>query len=406
MKNIEKYADLLVQVGINIQKGQTLVISAPIETADFARLAAKKAYEAGAKEVVMRWLDEQSARMRFDMASDEVFDEVADWIKPFFDGYAEMGAAFLTISASDPEMMKGVDPKRMSRQQKSSSQALLNYRTRMMSNKNVWCVASIPTEGWAVKVFPGVPKEQAIDLLWDAIYKAVRVDQDEPIKAWREHQANLNEKLEFLNGHQFEKLIYKNSIGTNVEVKLPKDHLWFGGGDESVDSYLFVANMPTEEVFTMPDKDGVNGRIVSSIPLNYHGNLIEEFWFEFKDGLVVEYGAAKGEDVLAELLATDEGARRLGEVALVPYDSPISNQKILFYNTLYDENASCHFAVGKAYPTCIKGGEDMSKEELLSRGANDSITHVDFMIGTPDLEIVGIKSTGESVPVFINGNFC
>ncbi len=299
--------------------------------------------------------------------------------------------------------MKDVDPKRMSRLNKVASGALEYYRTRMMSNKNVWCVASIPTEAWAKKVFPNA--EQPMDELWDAIFKATRVDQDDPIQAWKDHQSNLNEKLDFLNGHTFTSLRYKNSIGTDVLVDLPEGHVWFGGGDAAPQGHFFVANMPTEEVFTLPKRDGVNGKIVSSMPLNYNGNLIENFTFVFEDGLVVDYDAEKGKDVLKELLDTDDGAKRLGEVALVPYDSPISNQKILFFNTLFDENASCHFALGKAYPTCIKGGDEMSKDDLIKAGANDSLTHVDFMVGTDDLEIIGIKADGTEITVFNKGNF-
>lgn len=402
---IEKYAELLVRIGINVQKDQTLVIASPIECADFARIVTVKAYEAGAREVVMRWIDEKSSKIRYQMASDEIFDEFPNWTREYFNSYADIDAAFLSISASDPELMKDVDPKKMARASKASSVALEHYRSRMMSNQNVWCVASIPTDAWAKKVFPGVSTEEARDLLWDAIFKAVRVDQADPVQSWRDHQAHLNSKLDFLNTSAFKAVRYKNSIGTDVLVELPKNHVWFGGGDSAPQGHVFVANMPTEEVFTMPKENGVNGKIVSSMPLNYNGNLIENFSFTFKDGLVVDFDAEKGKDVLKELLDTDEGAKRLGEVALVPFDSPISNQNILFYNTLFDENASCHFALGKAYPICVKGGESMNKEELKAAGANDSLTHVDFMVGTEDLEIIGIHEDGSEVAIFKNGNF-
>lgn len=405
VNKIEKYADLLVRIGINIQKDQTLVIASPIECAEFARTISVKAYEAGAREVVMRWIDEKASKIRYMMASDEVFDEFPNWTTEYFNSYADKDSAFLSISASDPELMKDVDPKKMSRANKVASEALQYYRSRMMSNKNVWCVAAYPTEGWAKKVFPEETIEVAIEKLWDAIFKAVRVDLDEPVQAWKTHQSNLNNQLTFLNKHAFKALRYKNSIGTDVVVGLPKNHVWFGGGDTAPQGHVFVANMPTEEVFTMPQQDGVNGKIVSSMPLNHNGNLIENFSFTFKDGLVVDYDAEKGKDVLKELLDTDEGAKRLGEVALVPYDSPISNQKILFFNTLFDENASCHFALGKAYPICVEGGEAMSVEELKAAGANDSLTHVDFMVGTDDLEIVGITEDNKEVQIFKNGNF-
>jgi len=402
---MKSYARLLVQVGINLQKNQTLIIAAPIECAEFARMAMVEAYSAGAREVVMRWLDEKSARITFDMAPDAIFDEFPEWSKAFFNGYADSGAAFLTIMASDPELMKDVDPKRISRQNKARSTALEHFRSLQMSNKNVWCIGSVPTVAWAKKVFPGRTDAEAMDALWNAIYKTVRVDQADPVQAWRAHQAALNTRLDFLRKNDFSSLRYKNAQGTDLIVALPEGHQWFGGGDECPEGYTFVANMPTEEVFTMPHRTGANGKVQSSLPLNYNGNLIEDFWFSFKDGLVVDYGAKSGLATLKELLDTDEGARRLGEVALVPHDSPISNLGILFYNTLFDENASCHFALGKAYPTCIAGGSDMSKEQLLAAGANDSLVHVDFMVGSADLSITGIKSDGTEVPVFRNGNF-
>jgi aminopeptidase len=401
---MEKYADLLVRVGINIQNDQTLVVSAPIETADFARLLSSKAYEAGAREVVIRWIDEKSAKIRYDMAPDEIFDEAPEWVKAFFKEYAEKDAAFISISASDPELMKDVNPKRISRQNKAMNQALSFYRSRIMSNKNAWCVASIPTEAWAKKVFPN-DMEKSLELLWEAIFKAVRVDRDNPVEAWQKHQDELNLRRNFLEKNNFKSLRYKNSLGTDLEVKLVEGHKWYGGGDKGPKGQIFFANMPTEEVFTMPDKYGANGKVFSALPLNYNGNLIESFWFEFKEGEVIDFGAKKGEEVLKGMLETDDGAKRLGEVALVPYDSPISNQNILFYNTLFDENASCHFALGKAYLLCVENGENIDPKDFDKMGINDSLIHVDFMVGTKDLEITGICHDGSEVPVFKKGNF-
>jgi len=403
---MESYARLLVRVGINLQKDQTLVIASPIDCAEFARVAQVEAYRAGAREVIMRWTDEKSVKTTYDMAQDAVFDEFPAWQKAFFNDYADLGAAFLSIAASDPELMKDVDPKRISRLSKARSTALERFRMLQMSNKNVWCVASVPTVAWARKVFPGKSEKEAVEALWNAIYKTVRVDQADPVQAWRNHQAALNVRLAFLNGHRFSSLRYRNGLGTDLTIALPKGHVWWGGGDRYEEGgYVFVPNMPTEEVFTMPHMDGANGKIVASMPLNYNGNLIEDFWFRLKDGLVVDFGAGKGADTLKELLDTDEGARRLGEVALVPFDSPISNLGILFYNTLFDENASCHFALGKAYPTCLEGGTDMDAAALKAAGVNDSLTHVDFMVGSADLEITGIKADGAEVTVFKNGNF-
>jgi len=405
LDSMEKYARLLIQVGINLQKNQTLVISSPIECAEFARQTQTEAYRYGAREVVMRWVDEKSTRITYDMAPDAIFDEFPEWSTSFFNGYADSDAAFLTIMASDPELMKDVDPKRISRQNKARATALEHYRSRTMSNRNTWCVASAPSSAWAMKVFPGKTEAKAIEALWDAIYTAIRVDAKDPVQAWRNHQASLNTRLALLRKYNFASLRYKNSLGTDLAISLPKGHQWFGGGDKCSKSYVFVANMPTEEVYTMPHRDGANGKVVSSMPLNYNGNLIEGLWLVFEKGVVVDYGARSGLQTLKELLETDEGAKRLGEVALVPHDSPISNMGILFYNTLFDENASCHFALGKAYPTCIAGGVDMDKPALLAAGVNDSLVHVDFMIGTADLSITGTGADGSEIPVFINGNF-
>lgn len=406
MKFIENYADLLVRTGVNIRPGQTLVINSQLHTAEFARLCAVKAYEAGAKEVVMNWNDEKSGRIFYDMASDEVFDEVKAWKVAFNNHYAEIDAAFLTILSDDPNIFEGVEPSKMSRMNKAYAEHLKPYRSKLMSNKVAWCLGSVPSESWAKKVFPELEVDKAMEALWDAIFKATRADLEDPVKAWEAHDGNLREKLNRLNDIRFEKLVYKNSIGTNVEVKLPETHLWYGGADTHVvKNYRFVANMPTEEVYTLPKRDGVNGKIVSSYPLVYNGVLIKDFWFEFKDGMVVDFGANENQNMLDEILAMDEGAKRLGEVALVPYDSPISNLGLLFYETLFDENASCHFALGEAYPICIEGGEDMSEEELIEKGANVSDTHIDFMVGTEDLDIVGITKDGKEVQVFKNGNF-
>ncbi|SHH60508.1 aminopeptidase [Clostridium grantii] len=404
-KYLEKYARLLVKTGINIQKNGILVINTPIECAEFARIVAKIAYLEGARDVVMNWRDELFTKIKYTHAPEEIFDEFPEWQKEFYVSYALKGASFLSISASDPELMKDVNPDRMVRAAKASSAAIKEYRDRLMSNKNVWCVASIPTVAWARKVFPNMSDDEAVEKLWDSIFKSVRVDMEDPVLAWDTHKKNLKERLNFLNNNSFKYLKYKNSIGTDVKIELPEEHLWMGGSDYTPDGVEFIANMPTEEVFTLPKRDGVNGVVVSAKPLNFNGNLIEDFSITFKDGKIVDFKAEKGHDVLKSIIDTDEGSHYLGEVALVPYDSPISNSDILFYNTLFDENASCHLAIGKAYPINIKNGENLSKEELTAKKVNDSIVHEDFMIGTKDLEIIGIKENGEEITVFKEGNF-
>jgi aminopeptidase len=402
---LEKYARLLIRTGINIQKGQTLVINSPIECASFARSLSRIAYTEGAREVVINWRDELSSKIKFMHAPEEVFEEFPDWQRDFYLSNVRKGAAFLNISASDPELMKDVNPERMVKAQKASSTAIKEYRERLMSNRNVWCVASIPTIAWAKKVFPKLSEDEAVEKLWDAIFKTVRVDTIDPVASWETHKMNLKKSMDFLNSNNFKYLQYKNSLGTDLKIELPENHLWLGGSEYTPEGIEFIANMPTEEVFTLPKKTGVNGIVVSSKPLNYNGNLIEKFSLTFKEGRIVDFKAEKGYDILKKMIETDEGSYYLGEVALVPHDSPISNSNILFYNTLFDENASCHLAIGKAYPVCIKNGENLSDEELAKLEVNDSIVHEDFMVGSEDLQIVGVTAEGEEISVFKNGNF-
>lgn len=402
---LKKYAELIIQTGINIQKGQTLVISTPVECAPFIRYVVEAAYLCGAREVVLNWRDEQITKMKYVHAPDDLFDEFPDWQKEFYLTHSRNGAAFLSISASDPELMKDVDHSRMVRAQRASHKAIKEYADRMMANKNVWCVAAAPTVGWARKVFPGVSDEQAVEMLWEAIIMAVRADHENPVDSWKLHVQNLKKNMNFLNESRFSKLRFKNSLGTDLEVELPEKHLWAGGSEHTPEGIEFNANIPTEEVFTMPKRTGVNGVVYSSKPLNHGGNLIDEFSLTFKDGRIVDYTAKVGYDALKSLVETDEGSHYLGEVALVPHQSPISQSGILFYNTLFDENASCHLAIGRAYPINLTGGDTMSDDELNANGANDSIVHVDFMFGTKDLEITGITTDGKEVPVFQQGNF-
>lgn len=404
-KVLEKYAQLVVKTGVNIQPNQTLVINSPIECAPFARAIAAAAYQSGAREVVMNWKDELSAKIKFLHAPDEIFDEFPEWQKEFYLSYVRKGAAFVSIAASDPELLKEVDPDRVVRVQKVSNIALKEYREHTMSNKNAWSVVSVPTLAWAKRVFPEAADGDAVEKLWTAIVKAVRVDADDPVAAWQEHSRSLKQRMNKLNAHKFTMLHYKNSLGTDIKVELPDGHIWLGGPEHTTTGVEFVANMPTEEVFTMPKKTGVNGTVFSAKPLNYNGTLIDNFSLTFKEGRIIDCTASQGHEVLKKLIETDEGSHYLGEVALVPHNSPISNSNILFYNTLFDENASCHFAIGKAYPVCIENGVSMDPQQLAQAGVNDSMVHVDFMIGTADLEITGITAAGETIPVFKNGNF-
>ncbi|AOT70747.1 aminopeptidase [Geosporobacter ferrireducens] len=402
---LEKYARLIVKTGINIQRNQTLVVFSPIECAPFTRIVAEQAYREGARDVVISWKDELFSKIRYIHGPEEIFDEFPEWQKTFYLSYVHEGAAFLTISASDPELMKDVNPERIAKARKANNMALTEYREKLMSNQNSWCVASIPTEAWAKKVFPDLPAEAAVERLWEAIFKTVRVDQEDPVDAWEIHKENLKKRMDFLNKKAFRLLYIKSGSGTDLKIELPEGHIWLGGSEYTKGGVEFIANMPTEEVFTLPKKTGVNGKVVSSRPLNYNGNLIDQFSLTFEEGRVIDFTAEAGYETLKNLIEADAGARYLGEVALVPYDSPISNSNILFYNTLFDENASCHLALGKAYPVCIQNAENMSKEELETLGMNDSLVHEDFMIGTKDLEITGVTASGEEIPVFKQGNF-
>ena len=404
-EKLREYAALLARVGLNIQPGQTLVISSPVECAGFARLCASAAYDAGCREVVMNWRDDVLAREKFLRAESSVFDEVPLWRRHFYNDYAREGAAYLSIAAEDPENLLGVDPDRLVRSQRAGGKALEEFYRLQMSSGFPWCIASIPIPSWAKRVFPGLPEEEAMEKLWDAIFRTMRITGDGQSAArWAEHTEMLARRKARLNELRFRTLHYTNALGTDLTVELPQDHIWEAGDDVTQKGQAFIANMPTEEIFTAPLRHGVNGVVCAAMPLVHDGNIIDKFRFVVREGKIVEATAEKGEDVLRAAISVDEGAAYFGEVALVPYDSPISNLKLLFYNTLFDENAACHLAFGEAYP-CIEGGRDMSKEQLKEKGLNDSITHVDFMIGTKDLSIVGTTHDGREIPVFVEGNF-
>ncbi|MCI8809596.1 MAG: aminopeptidase [Oscillibacter sp.] len=404
-EKLREYARLLVRVGLNVQPGQRMVISSPVECAFFARLCAEEAYEAQCREVVMNWTDDAMTRLKYLHAADEIFDDVPLWRRHFFNDYALEGAAYLAISATDPENLKGVDSKRIVRAQRASGKALKDFDRLQMCGGFPWCIASIPIPSWAKNVFPDGSEDEAVSKLWEAIFQAVRITGDgKAVERWQEHLDTLQKRLEKLNAMNLQFLHYTNTLGTDLTVELPEGHIWESGGDVTLDGQAYIANIPTEEIFTSPLKTGTNGVVYASMPLVNDGSIIDKFHFVVKDGKIVEAHAEKGEEALQAAITVDEGASYFGEAALVPYDSPISNQKLLFYNTLFDENAACHIAFGEAYP-CLEGGQKMSKDELKAQGLNDSITHVDFMIGTPDLSIVGKTRDGKEIPIFVDGNF-
>ena len=405
-EKLREYAKLLIEVGLHVQKGQTLVISSPVECAFFARLCASAAYDVGCREVVMNWHDDYLAREKFLRADDAVFDEVPRWRQHFFNDYAKAGAAYLAIDAEDPEHLKGVDPDRRVRALRVSGQALKEYYRLQMSSGFPWCIASIPIPSWAKQVFPDVPEEQAMEQLWDAIFKAVRITGDgRSVEHWQEHIAMLARRKEKLNALRLKTLHYTNSLGTDLTVELPADHIWEAGDDCTSAGQPFVANMPTEEIFTAPLRTGVNGVVVR----------LHALWCTTATSSTAS--AWSWRTAGSWRSAPDRGRRRWRRPSpwtrapltsarwrWCPTTAPSPIRSMLFYNTLFDENAACHIAFGEAYP-CIEGGRDMTKEELKARGLNDSITHVDFMVGTADLSIIGTTQDGREVPVFVNGNF-
>ncbi|WCK55472.1 aminopeptidase [Aneurinibacillus sp. Ricciae_BoGa-3] len=403
-QNLDKYAALAVRMGVNIQKGQTLVINAPLSSAELVRKIAKQAYAAGAKNVHVEWNDEELTRIKYDHAPDEAFSEFPMWKAKGMEEMAESGAAFLTIYAPNPDLLIGVNPEKIATAAKTNASAMQKYRSYLMADKACWSLISIPTKDWAHKLFPEIPADDAVDKLWEIIFKVTRIDKEDPIQAWKEHNARLAKTVEYLNKKQYKQLVYRGP-GTEFTLDLPENHVWQGGAVHSEAGIAFNPNMPTEEVFTMPHKDGMNGTVRSTKPLNYGGNVIENFSLTFEKGKVVDFTAEMGYETLKHLLDTDEGARRLGEVALVPHNSPISNANLIFYNTLFDENASCHLAVGNAYPTNLAGGAAMSQEELAKHGANTSLVHVDFMIGSAQLDIDGLTGDGTREPIFRQGNW-
>ncbi len=403
-QKLTRYAELAVNVGVNIQKGQELYIVAALDAAPFVRTITKKAYEAGAKQVHVDFIDDEITRLRFELAPEDSFSEYPAWKVQERETLAERGAAFISIVSQSPDLLKGIDSKRIAANQKAIGTALSKYRQYVQSDKISWTVLASPSKEWAAKVFSDLPEEQQVDALWDAIFKAVRADRDNPVEEWLKHDELLHTKVDYLNDKKYAKLHY-TSPKTDLEVALPKGHLWCGAGSINEKGDKFMANMPTEEVFSVPEKTGVNGYVSSTKPLSYGGNIIDDFKITFKDGRIVEVTAAEGEEVLKELVATDEGSHHLGEVALVPHHSPISDSNILFYNTLFDENASNHFAIGSAYSFCLEGGKTMSPEELTAHGLNQSITHVDFMVGSEEMDIDGILEDGTREPIFRGGNW-
>ena len=402
---IKKYAELIVKKGVNLQRGQTLVISADVETAELVKAIAEAAYEAGAKDVIPFYTDETITRLRYLNNDVDFFKQVPQYIQHLRNDYALEHAAVLTIDSEDPEGFKGIDPLKLQAYRIAMRQSCETFYDHLELGIDRWCVVGAPSLKWANKVFDDMSDKEAVEALWNAIYHVCRVDTDDPFSAWEEHRHFFEKRVNILNEMGIDTLHYRNSIGTDLTIGMNDGYLFAGGGCYTTDGIYAFPNMPTEEIFTSPDFHRVDGIVYSSKPLNHNGALIDEFYIRFEKGRVVEYDAKVGRDVLASIIETDEGSHYLGEAALVPYDSPISNMNILFYNTLFDENAACHLALGRGFAECIKCGYEMTKEELYAHGINESATHVDFMIGTADLSIVATTKDHQEIVIFEDGNF-
>lgn len=404
-ENLKKYARLIAETGVNVQDNHTVVLQISVDQAPLARLITEEAYRLGAAEVIVQWSDETIQREFLAHAATDRIENVPQYKIDQTDDWIAKGASRISVVSSNPDALAGVDAQRVAAFQAANGKALVNLRKATQANKVSWTVVAAASEGWAAKVFPELAtSEEQVDALWNEIFKTTRIYEENPVIAWNIHDKKLQEKAAELNEQQFTALHY-TAPGTDLTIGLPKNHLWEGAGSYNARGEEFMANMPTEEVFTAPDSRRVDGYVSSTKPLSYAGTIISGMKFTFKDGKVVDFSAEQGEEALKNLLAIDEGAKHLGEVALVPDPSPISQSGLIFYNTLFDENASNHLAFGSVYAFNLQGGTEMSEEELAEAGLNRSQTHVDFMVGSDKMNIDGIKEDGTIVPVFRNGDW-
>ena len=402
---LRKYAKLAVRTGVNLKKGQGCAIYAQVEQHEFAELVAEEAYRAGAKWVQVFWQDQAVRKLDLRHQTVTQLSKVEEWEKVQQQMFVDQLPARIHISSEDPDGLKGVSVPKMQKAQAARSTVLRPYR-KAIDNKHQWTIIAVPSKKWAKKVFPGERASAAVEKLWQAILNAVRVTEDnDPEAAWAQHNATLQEKSQKLNDLQLDYLHYQAPNGTDFKCWLIPGAKWGGGGASILDGTFHNPNMPTEEVFTSPMRGRCEGTLVSTMPLSYQGNLIRNFSVTFENGRAVSCQAEQGQDLLEKMIHMDEGAAMLGELALVPYDSPISQSGILYYNTLFDENAACHVALGFGFPECVEGFDQMSEEELKEKGINDSIIHVDFMIGCKDLSITGYTREGKAVQIFKNGNW-
>lgn len=408
--NLKKYADLAVNVGLNLQPGQKLILQhlrnggVPIQTAPLIRELVDSAYRAGSPLVEVQWRDDELLFSRLKYAPKDSFGDFPVYLAQGILDVIDSGGAMFTISAIDPDLYAGQDPEILDQMQRAFLDAWKPISAHIGKNTMNWNLLSVPVRGWAAKIFPDLPEEQQMPALWDAIFKICRVYEENPISAWETHLENLQKRSDYLNGKAYRELHYR-ATGTDLKLVLPEGHIWRSAGFESQSGIPFTANIPTEEVFTLPDRRYTEGTVKATRPLVYAGNVIDNFQVTFKAGKVVDFSAKEGEKILESLIKTDEGAGMLGEVALVPNSSPISQSGLLFYNTLLDENASCHLALGSAYRFSLEDGDKMSGEEFASYGGNNSLVHADFMMGSGELDIDGVLSSGETEAIFHAGEW-
>lgn len=404
--NIRNYAHLALERGVNIQKGQTLVISVPLWASDFAHMLMEEAYKLGAKDVIIHYDDPEADRLRLQYADEETLTDVPRWMSECQTVYADRGAAFLRVSSAKPGMMDGVDAKKMSLRQRALNAPLMDMKMKKLANDLSWTVVCVPNEKWAKQVYPQLSKEEAMDALWQAILDCCYVTDESGTAGWDAHIDEMQRTVRKLNSLKPRKIHLKNGLGTDLHLEMCEEGVFAGGicHCPEPDGVLFAPNIPSEEILTTPHRFSANGTVVNTLPLVYNGNIVDHFRLTFKNGVVVDWACEVGADILEGILDTDEGSRRLGEVALVPYDSPIRKTGVLFYNTLFDENASCHLALGAGYVDVLHGA-DRSTEALVRQGLNVSLVHVDFMFGSADMHCAIETESGETVDVFRDGVF-
>ena len=403
-ERLKKYAELIVKCGLNVQKGQEVNIRCGLDQPEFVAMVTEECYKCGAEKVKVEWSYMPISKIHYNYRSLESLSEFTDIEKAEWQRKVDKLTCLLWLDSDDPDGLNGTDSEKISKANIARYPFIKPYRD-LLENKYQWCIASVPGREWARKIYPQLSDEEAVNELWNNILDCSRVD-DDPISAWEVHNKNLASRCEFLNKYKFEKLEYKSSNGTDFTVGLNPLGIFMGGGEYTLGSNIYYnPNIPSEEVFTTPMRGIAEGKVVATKPLSYQGKLIEDFSLEFKNGKVVKVQAKKNQDLLEKMVSMDEGAPYLGECALIAYDSPINNTGILFYNTLFDENASCHLALGRGFNNCIERYEKYSVEDFEKLGVNNSMIHVDFMIGSKDMSITGVTKDGKRVPIFENGNW-